>query len=126
MVRIINYKERSSEDGNSFFTLVIQGGIEMIKSNNSGKFYASAKRATIPSTFDEVTCKSLIGAEIEGRIAKEECEPYEYTVKETGEVILLNYTYVYMDDNIKEKLVHTPFKVNPETFSVNEDQETAL
>ena len=34
MVRIIDYKTRTKEDGTEFCLLVVQGGIEMIKSKN--------------------------------------------------------------------------------------------
>ena len=61
MVRIINYTERVREDGASFFVLELQGGIQMVKSQQTNKFYVTAKKATIPSTFDETTCKALIG-----------------------------------------------------------------
>lgn len=98
MVRIINYVKRQAED-KDFFVLELQGGIEMVKSQNTGKYYVTAKKAYISSTFDEVTCKALIGTEMEGSIVKTECEPFEYTVKETGEIIILNHTYVYMTES---------------------------
>jgi hypothetical protein len=98
MVRIINYLKRQSEE-KDFFVLELQGGIEMVKSQNTGKFYVTAKKAFISSTFDEETCKALIGTEMEGSIVKTTCEPFEYTVKETGEIIVLNHKYVYMPDS---------------------------
>ena len=98
MVRIINYKERVREDGESFFVLELQGGIQMVKSQQTDKFYVTAKKATIPSTFDEVTCKALIGTELPGTIEKVECDPYEYTIKDTGEVIQLDYRYEYSEE----------------------------
>ena len=98
MVRIINYKERVREDGEPFFVLELQGGIQMVKSQQTNKFYVTAKKATIPSTFDEVTCKALIGTELPGTIEKVECDPYEYTIKDTGEVIQLDYRYEYSEE----------------------------
>lgn len=98
MVRIINYLKRQSEE-KDFFVLELQGGIEMVKSQSTGKFYATAKKAFISSTFDEETCKALIGTEMEGSIVKTTCDPFEYTVKETGEIIVLNHKYVYMPDS---------------------------
>jgi hypothetical protein len=95
MVRIINYKQRDKEDGTSFFVLELQGGIEMVKSRETGNFYATAKRAFIPSTFDEETCSALIGTEMGGRILKEDCEPFSYVIKETGEEITLSHRWVY-------------------------------
>lgn len=95
MVRIINYKKRQAEDGREFFVLEINGGIEMVKSATTQQFYATSKKAYISSTFDEQTCKALIGTEMSGNVVKQECEPYEYVIKATGEVITLNHRYVY-------------------------------
>lgn len=97
MVRVVNYQKRTTEEGKEFFTLELQGGIEMVKSQESGKFYVTARKTSISSTFDELTCQSLIGAELPGAIQKVECEPYEYTIKETGEVISLSHRYEYVD-----------------------------
>ena len=98
MVRIINYKQRDREDGTTFFVLELQGGIEMVKSKETGNFYATAKRAFIPSTFDEQVCTGLIGTEMPGNIIKEDCEPFEYVVKETGEEITLSHRWVYVTE----------------------------
>ncbi|SRR5690606_13703006 len=94
MVRIINYKRRLAED-KEFFVLEVQGGIEMVLSKTTGMYYATSKKATITSTFDEETCKSLIGSEFPGSVIKEQCEPYEYTIQDTGEIISLSHRYVY-------------------------------
>ncbi|GFD83548.1 hypothetical protein KUL118_64100 [Tenacibaculum sp. KUL118] len=83
MVTIINYKERQKEDGTTFYALEVQGGIEMIRSKSTGNFYATAKKAYVPSTFDEAICKGLIGTQMDGSIKKQDCEPYEYTIKDT-------------------------------------------
>jgi len=95
MVRIINYVERTSEEGKKFFVLEVQGGIEMVRSQQTGSFYATARRASITSTFDEVTCKALIGMEMPGSINKVVSEPYEYTIRDTGEIITLNHKFMY-------------------------------
>ena len=71
---------------NSTFYLHIQ---------TSSMFYATAKKAFISSTFDEQTCKALIGTEMSGRVVKQECEAYEYIVKDTGEMLTLTHRYVY-------------------------------
>lgn len=102
MVRIINYKAREKEDGTSFFVLELQGGIEMVKSKETGNFYATAKKAYIPSTFDEDVCSALIGTEMPGKIAKETCEPFIYTIKETGEEVTLNHRWVYATENAEK------------------------
>ncbi|WP_185113791.1 hypothetical protein [Chryseobacterium sp. Leaf405] len=95
MVTIINYKKREKEDGTTFFVLEIQGGIEMVMSQTTNQFYATSKKASITSTFDELACQALIGTQMQGNIIKQECEPYEYTVKDTGEIIVLNHRFMY-------------------------------
>ncbi len=100
MVKIIGYKERKNQDGASFFILVLQGDMEFVQSSATGKFYATAKRASITSTFDEDTCKAFIGKEMAGSIAKVPCDSYEYTIPETKEVISLTHHYVYLPEGI--------------------------
>ena len=102
MVRIINYIKRETED-KTFFVLELQGGIEMVISKSTGKYYATAKKAFISSTFDEETCKALVGTEMSGSISKQECEPYEYTIKDTGEIIVLAHTYVFIPDAVESQ-----------------------
>lgn len=105
MVRIINFKQYSSEDGKVFNVLELQGGIEMVKSQTTDRYYATARKATMPSTFDENTCKSLIGTELSGQIIKVQTEPYEYTIQETGEVIELSHRYEYQPEVEKIPIV---------------------
>ncbi len=120
MVTIINFKERQKEDGTEFYVLELQGGIEMVKSKETGNFYATAKRAYIPSTFTKEVCSSIIGTQMPGKIVKEECKPFNYVIKETGEEIILKHRWTYKSE---EEL--TPLKqekniiANSEVFSSN-------
>jgi hypothetical protein len=98
MVRIIGYKQREKEDGTPFFILELQGGVEMVRSEETGQYYATAKKAFITSTFDEPTCKALIGSEMEGSIKKKEVEPYTYLVKETGEELILHHRWIFVPE----------------------------
>ena len=116
MVRIIDYKTRTSEDGKEFFTLEIQGGIEMVLSQTTGNFYATARKSSITTTFNEQTCKALIGTEMPGNIEKQECEPYEYTVEDTGEIITLTHKYMYIPESA------TPQKQNVQKHSFDENK----
>lgn len=126
MVRIINYKERQKEDGTSFFVLELQGGIEMVMSQVTGNYYATAKRAFIPSTFNEQTCTALIGTEMPGKIIKEDCDPFNYVVKETGEEIRLSHRWVYVrEDAVKPKQEHNVI-ANSDVFSKNGILEPAM
>ena len=127
MVTIIDFKERKTEEGKTFFVLEAQGGIEMIQSKVTGNFYATVKKAFIPATFDEATCKALIGTQMNGEIVKEECEPYEYVNKETGEVLMLSHRYVYTQEKAETKKPQEQFTENfkptVESFSKNGKQE---
>jgi hypothetical protein len=97
MVRITNYQRRVTEQGKEFFTLELQGGIEIVKSQETGKSYMTARKAIMSCTFDEFTCQSLIGTELPGAVKKVQCEEYSYTIRETGEVITLSHRYEYTD-----------------------------
>ena len=111
MVRISNYIKRTTEDGKDFYVLELQGGIEMVKSQETGKLYITARKTTISSTFDEATCQALIGTELPGKVEKVDCESFSYTIKETGEIITLNYRYEY----VEEKKVSNPRVEKSET-----------
>ena len=98
MVKVSNYERRVTKEGKEFFVLQLQGGIEMVRSQESGKFYVTAKKATFSSTFDEETCQALIGQELPGSIGKIQCEPYDYTIKDTGEVITITHRFEYIEE----------------------------
>ena len=105
MVRIIGAKVSQNNEGKSFVSLKLQGGVEAVQSQKTGKMYLTAKTCSIPSTFDEPTAKALIGTEFSGTIERVSAEPYEYTVKETGEVITLTHSYQYRPERIPEEKV---------------------
>ncbi len=107
MVTITDYKELQKEDGTTFCLLQIQGGVELVKSQETGKFYLTAKKAYLPSTFDKNACESLKGTQIEGQIIKEECDPYDYTNKDTGEVITLTHKWTYIQEEEHSKYPYT-------------------
>jgi hypothetical protein len=117
MVTVTSYDRRKSENGKEFFTLTIQGDVEIVESVN-GKSYMTARKTSIPSTFDENICRTLIGKQLPGEIEKVECEPYDYTNKETGEIITLHHTYNYVPEEKRQagkpisQPVYVPFSMN--------------
>lgn len=100
MVKIIGYKESLSSEGKTFMSLVLQGGVEIIHSA-SGNLYATARKANLASAFDEATCQSLVGTELAGSIEREDCDAYEYTNPQTGEVLTLFHRYVFVPEEKK-------------------------
>lgn len=91
MVTIVGISPRKTSEGKEFIALTLQGGLEMVKSKQTDQYYATVKKCSITSTFDEATAKAMIGERIPGTVQKQSCEPYTYVVKETGEMLVLNY-----------------------------------
>jgi hypothetical protein len=110
MVTIVGYKTFEKENDENFYCLVVQGGIEAVKSQQTGKTYFTARTVTVPTTFDEQTCKGLIGEKISGVVKKVETDPYDYTITETSEIIQLTHRYEYVseEDNIVDSHVIQP------------------
>ena len=116
MVTISGFAERQNAEGKKFYSLILQGGLEMVLSEETGRYYATAKQASITSTFDEATCKALVGTKLAGRITRIQCDPFEHVIKETGEVLKLSHRWAYspnegaVDGMIYEKaVVEDPF-----------------
>lgn len=99
MVTVINYQKRQNSKGNDFYTLDLQGEVEMIRAVDTGKFYAHAKKASITTTLNEQVCKSLVGTKFPGKIVKVACDEFSYKVPGTNETIILNHNYQYIADN---------------------------
>lgn len=98
MVQVVDYALRKSSDGREFYILIIQVGLSFVQSRNSGNFYATVKRYSIPSTFDEATAKSMIGEKVAGSVERKPCEACQWTNKETDEVIELAHRWVYLPE----------------------------
>jgi hypothetical protein len=109
MVSVVGYQSVEKENGEEFLMLVLQGGIEPVKSQATGKMYFTARTVKVPATFDEATCKSLIGSQFEGTIIKVPSDSYEYTIKETGEVVKIAHKYEYVTgaEALNEQLVNS-------------------
>lgn len=111
MVTIISATQRKSKDGKAFMALTLQGDVEMIQSQTTGKFFLTAKKVSIPSTFDEVMAQTLIGTTMKGTIERVECDPYEYVVPSTGEVMTLAHTYEYRPESVTNRPIPQPQRV---------------
>lgn len=95
MVTVTAYKVHTRKDETKFITLELTGGLEMVQSSTTGKFYATVRKCSIPSTFDEQIASGLIGTQMDGNIVRVSSEPYEYVNKRTGEVLTLSHSYAY-------------------------------
>lgn len=98
MVQVKDYAIRQTKDGREFIALILQGGLSLVQSRQSGNFYATVKSCSIPSTFDEETAKQMVGERVPGSVQRKSCDPYEFTSKTTGEIMQLNYRWVYVPE----------------------------
>jgi hypothetical protein len=116
MVTVCEVIKRKNKEGVEFNALILQGGIELVKSRETGSWYATSKRASITSTFDDATAQSLIGTQIPGSIKRVETEPYDFVVKDTGEVLELTHRWQYdkEGETIEEKVIADSKVVMPE------------
>lgn len=105
MITIVGYAPRQNSLGETFYSLLLQGGVEMVKSQTTGNYYATARRTSVTSTFDEPTCKALIGEKLQGHVVRMECEPYDFTIQQTGEVIKIQHRWVYVPEGQNEQEV---------------------
>ena len=88
----------------------LQGDFELVQSEQTGRFYATAKRCSVSSTFNEDTAKQLIGSKYLGSVIRVQKEPYQYVIAETGEAITLSHGYEYKPDE-HMKIVELPMKL---------------
>ena len=102
MVLVKNYNLRHKEgEDKPFITLTLEGDMEMVQSQSTGRHYATTRTCSISSTFDEATAARMVGKQITGSIERVQCEEYEYTIPESGEVITLGYSWDYVPENAK-------------------------
>lgn len=97
----------NSQTEKPFVLLEISGGLEMVQSQGTGKFYATMRKCRVPSTFNLDVAKMLIGTTIPGTVVRVEVESYEYTVPSTGEVIKLAHSYAYQPEGSMELMGQT-------------------
>lgn len=96
MLTITSYSNRtSSQDGSSYFALELTSDEPEIILSQTGRYYVSSKKCYMSSTFPEPVCKAMLGKQIPGSISKVECDPYEFTIQETGEVITRHHRYEF-------------------------------
>lgn len=113
MVTVTNVEQRKNAKDELFNCLIISGDLEIVTSKTTGKPYATVRKMSIPCTFDENVAKTMIGKQLKGEIQRVECDPYEYTNQETGEVLTLSHTYNYCPNpsNLAEVIQGSPVLV---------------
>ena len=98
MVTVTNYRVVVTDDDETYIRLLLTGDISLVKSKTTGRHYATVRKCSISSTFDEATAKLMMGKQLPGNIIKEECDSYEY-VLENGEQITLSHRWTYTEES---------------------------
>ena len=118
MVIVSDYFEKiNSKTNEPFVLLELSGGLELVQSQNTGKFYATSRKCRIPSTFNADVAKLMVGQQIDGDIVRVESDPYEYTNKTTGEIITLAHSYAYRPKGSMELLGESRLEVVDEKIN---------
>jgi hypothetical protein len=107
MVTVTGFAERQRKDGTTFIALEITGGVELIQSQESGRFYATVRKCSIPSTFNANIAQAMIGQRIEGDIVKVIVEPYDFVNTRTGEVMKLQHGWAYRPKDSDDLVGHS-------------------
>ncbi len=124
MIKIVGYRLSQNTEGKQFVSLEIQGGLEFVQSQQTGKFYATAKKALMASTFDELTARELIGSQMPGKVERVECEPYRFQIPGTTDTVILNYRYEYLPEStVSTKPIHASVDPDEEEEYVEEHEE---
>ncbi len=100
MVLVTGFRTVETEEGETYVRLILSGDLEMVESTKTGNFYATTRRASISSTFDEDTAAKMVGTELNGSISKIDVEPYDY-VLDSGETIELSHRWVFEPQEAK-------------------------
>ena len=74
MVTISSFEQRKNKKNEEFNVLILQGNAEVVISKETGKPYLTARKTSIPCTFDENMAKTMLGKELPGEILKMDCD----------------------------------------------------
>ena len=102
MVTISSYAVRTRKDKTTFISLELTGSVEVVQSTNTGKFYATVRKTSIPSTFSEEIAKGIVGTQLKGEVVRITTDPYNFVDKRTGDVIQLQHSYAFSPEGSTE------------------------
>ena len=105
MAKIIGVKVSENKEGKEFISLKLQGDAEAVQSLQTGKFYITSKSCYISCTFTRAEAEGFIGSELPGKVIRVNSDAYQYTIKETGEVISLSHRYEFIPETKAERRV---------------------
>jgi len=107
MVTVTNALERVKKDETTFSVLEISGGVELVLSQTTQRYYATLRKCTIPFTGSMDVAKLMVGQKIDGEIVRTIFEPYQFINPRTGEVLKLQHSYAYRPKDSQDLVGHT-------------------
>jgi hypothetical protein len=107
MVTVTNALERVKKEGTKFPVLELSGGVELVLSQTTQRYYACVRRCTVPFTGTLDVAKMLIGQKIDGEVVKTLVPPYEVVNKTTGEVNVFQHGYAYRPKDSQDLVGHS-------------------
>ena len=107
MVTVTGFAERQRKNGNTFITLELTGGVELVQSQTNGRYYATVRKCSVTSTFDSKVAEAMVGQRIEGDIVKVIVEPYDFVNPRTGELMNLQHGWAYRPKDSEDLVGHT-------------------
>ena len=104
MVTITNLEKRKNRKDEEFNVLILQGAVEVVISKATGRPYLTARKTSIPVTFDEMVAEKMIGGELPGTIERIETDEYEFTIPGTKQKLKLSHRWQYNQEpaNVEE------------------------
>ena len=96
MLKVIDAKTRvNSKTKEEYNVVVLQGNVEIQKSQTSGKFYLGSKTISIPTTLSQNEANQLIGSSIPGEIVRVDCHEYLVPVPNSTRKLKINHSFEY-------------------------------
>ena len=95
MVTITKLEKRVNRKKEEFNVLVLQGNVEVAISKTTGRPYLTARKTSIPVTFDALLAEKMVGQELPGTIERMETEEYEFLIPGTKNKVKLSHRWQY-------------------------------
>jgi proteasome assembly chaperone (PAC2) family protein len=106
MLKIIDAKTRvNSKTKEEYNIVVLQGNVEIQKSQSTGKFYLRSKTISIPTTLNQNEIKQLIGSSIPGEIVKVDCPEYLVPVPNSTRKLKITHSFEYSPTSADKVIV---------------------
>ena len=95
MVTITRLEKRKNRKDEEFNVLVLQGNVEVVLSKATGRPYLTARKTSIPITFDGALAEKMIGKELPGNIERIDTDEYEFLIPGTKNKLKLSHRWQY-------------------------------